>query len=319
MRSRHVLLAVAVNVLWGVNFAVIDLGLRDLPPLLFCALRFGVAAVPAVFVLRRPGVAWRWVVAVGLALGVAKFGLLFAAMAAGLPAGLSALVLQSQAVFSVVFAVALLGERPGWRRVGGLVLASAGIAVVGLGVRGGPAGGFLLVLAAGAAWGLSNVATRRAAPPDLLRFIVWVSAVAAPVDAVLSLAIEGPGRDLAALRGITVSAVGATAFVAYGATLFGFGAWSALLRRYGASTVAPFAMLAPVCAVAAGALLLGQPVHATDVAGGAAVLCGIGLGLGRPAPAPAPATATATATAGRPVSRLPVPAVNASLKANREV
>jgi O-acetylserine/cysteine efflux transporter len=108
--------------------------------------------------------------------------------------------------------------------------------------------------------------------------------VAAPVDAVLSLAVEGPARDFAALRGITLTGVGAIAFVAYGATLFGFGSWSALLRRYGASTVTPFAMLAPVCAVAAGALLLGQPVRATDLVGGAAVLCGLGFGLSRTAP-----------------------------------
>ncbi len=288
MRSRDVVLAVVVNVLWGFNFALIDLGLRDLPPLLFCALRFGLAAVPAVFVLRHPRVAWRWVLAVGLALGVVKFGLLFAAMAAGLPAGLSALVLQSQAGFSVIFAVVLLRERPGGRRVAGLVVAAAGIAVVASGVPGGPLGGFALVLGAGAAWGLSNVATRRAAPPDVLRFMVWVSAVAAPVDLALSLVLEGPGRDLAALRGLTWVGLGALGYVTFVATLFGFGAWGALLRRYGASTVAPFTMLAPVFAILTGALLLGQPVHPTDVAGGAAVLAGIALGLSRPARARVP-------------------------------
>jgi O-acetylserine/cysteine efflux transporter len=310
MRSRDVALAVVVNVLWGVNFAVIDLGLRDLPPLLFCALRFGLAAVPAVFFLRRPRVAWRWVLAVGLALGVVKFGLLFGAMAAGMPAGLSALVLQSQAVFSVVFAVALLGERPGGRRVAGLVVAAAGIAVVGFGVRGGPLGAFGLVLAAGVAWGLSNVATRRAAPPDMLRFMVWVSAVAAPVDAVLSLVLEGPGRDLAALRGITVTGVAAIAYVAFVATLFGFGVWGALLRRYGASTVAPFSMLAPVFAIASGALLLAQPVRLTDAIGGAAVLAGIALGLTHPRRAPgSPSPAASERDAGPSAAEgTPVPA-----------
>jgi len=296
MRSRDVALAAVVNVLWGINFAVIDIGLRDLPPLLFCALRFGLAAVPAILVLRHPRVGWRWVLAVGLALGVVKFGLLFAAMAAGMPAGLSALVLQSQAVFSVVFAVVLLRERPGARRVAGLVVAAAGNAVVGSGVPGGPLGAFAQVLGAGAAWGLANVAMRRAAPPDMLRFIVWVSAVAAPVDLVLSLVIEGPSRDLAALRGITLAGIGAVGYVTVVATLFGFGAWGALLRRYGASTVAPFAMLAPVFAILSGALWLGQPVRGTDLAGGALVLAGIAVTLIR--------------------VRLPIAVTDASLEAN---
>jgi O-acetylserine/cysteine efflux transporter len=284
MRSRDVVLAVVVNVLWGINFAAIDLGLRDLPPLLFCALRFGLAAVPAIFLLRHPRVAWRWVLAVGLTLGVVKFGLLFAAMAAGMPAGLSALVLQSQAVFSVVFAVVLLGERPGARRVAGLVVAAAGIAVVGSGVPGGPPVAFALVLGAGAAWGLNNVTTRRAAPPDMLRFMVWVSAVAAPVDLALSLVLEGPGRDLDALRRLTPTGVASLGYVTFVATLFGFGVWGALLRRYGASAVAPFAMLAPVFAVASGALILAQPVHVTDVLGGLLVLGGIAFGLTRSRP-----------------------------------
>jgi O-acetylserine/cysteine efflux transporter len=251
------------------------------------------------------------VIAVALALGVAKFGLLFAAVATGLPAGMTSLVLQSQGVFSLVFAVVLLGERPERRTVAGLALSAAGIAVVGFGLRGGPVVAFGLVLAAGAAWGLSNVVTRKAAPPDMLRFIVWVSVVAAPIDAVLSLILEGPERDLAALRKITPAVVAGVAFVAYGTTLFGFGVWSALLRKYGTSTVAPFAMLAPVFALTSGALVLQQPMHLTDAVGGVIVLAGVGLGLSRPArravsaaSAPAPA-AVVSASAGPPAPAAP--------------
>jgi O-acetylserine/cysteine efflux transporter len=293
MRPRHAILAALGNVLWGINFAVIDLGLDHLPPLLFCALRFGAAALPAIFFVGRPRVAWRWVFAVALALGVVKFSLLFAGMAAGMPAGLSALVLQSQAIFTMLFALALLRERPTARQVVGLAVAAGGIGVVATGVISGGTGAtraFSLVLAAGAAWGIANVAMRRSTPVrpagslDALRFMVWVSAVAAPIDLGLSLLIEGPHRDLAALSGLGPVALFAIGYVAWVATLLGFGFWGALLRRYPAASVAPFSMLAPVCAVGAGAVLLGQPVHATDVLGGVLVVAGILTGLrpGRP-------------------------------------
>src|SRR3954447_7497611 len=156
MRPRDLALAVAVAAVWGVNFVVIDVGLRHFPPLLFSALRFAVAAVPALFLGGRPRVPWRWVIAVALALGVTKFSLLFAGMAAGMPAGLSSLVLQSQAVFTTAFAVLLLRERPGRRRIAGLAVAAAGIGVVAvrLGGDGLPAGAFGLVLGAAVAWGL---------------------------------------------------------------------------------------------------------------------------------------------------------------------
>ncbi|MEN3308525.1 MAG: O-acetylserine/cysteine efflux transporter [Micromonosporaceae bacterium] len=311
MRLRDVALAAIVNVLWGVNFAAIDLGLAHLPPLLFCALRFGAAAVPAIFFVGRTRVAWRWVVAVAVSLGVVKFGLLFAGMAAGMPAGLSALVLQSQAVFTMIFAFALLRERPTARQVVGLAIAAGGIAVVAAGVvvgGTGAAGAFGLVLAAGAAWGLANLAMRRAAARsptagggngggggwDAVRFMVWVSAVAAPTDLALSLLIEGPRRDLAALSHLGLVATFAIGYVAWVATLLGFGIWGALLRRYRAASVAPFSMLAPVCAIGAGAVLLGQPVHRTDLLGGALVVAGVLTGLlpgGRVAPVPEPVAA----------------------------
>ncbi|NJP82034.1 EamA family transporter, partial [Streptomyces sp. AA8] len=54
MRPLHLALAVLVAAVWGVNFVVIDVGLDHFPPLLFSALRFLAAAVPAVFLVGRP-------------------------------------------------------------------------------------------------------------------------------------------------------------------------------------------------------------------------------------------------------------------------
>jgi O-acetylserine/cysteine efflux transporter len=280
MKPRDLALAVAVAAVWGVNFVIIDVGLRHFPPLLFSALRFTVAAFPAVLLVGRPPTRWRWVIAVALALGVTKFSLLFAGMAAGMPAGLSSLILQSQAIFTMAFAAVLLGERPGRGQIGGLAIAAAGIGIVATRVGAGlPAGAFALILGAAVAWGVSNVATRRAAPPDMLRFMVWVSAVAAPPLAVLSLVFEGPARDLAALRATDLEALGALLFVALVATLAGFGGWGTLIRRYGASTVAPFSLLVPVFGIGSAALLLGESIHLTDLIGGALVVGGVLLGV----------------------------------------
>ena len=96
MSRSHTALAIVVAVIWGVNFVVIDIGLRSLPPLLFAALRFAFVAVPAVFLVGRPQVRIRWVIASGVFLGVGQFGFLFVGMDRGMPAGLASLVLQAQ-------------------------------------------------------------------------------------------------------------------------------------------------------------------------------------------------------------------------------
>ncbi|GLV91704.1 hypothetical protein Slala04_31580 [Streptomyces lavendulae subsp. lavendulae] len=226
MRPVHTALAVLVAAVWGFNFVVIEIGLDHFPPLLLSALRFLVAALPAVFFVGRPKVAWKWIAGVGIALGIAKFGLLFTGMDAGMPAGLSSLVLQIQAVFTAVLAAVLLRERPGRVRVTGMAVALAGIAVAAVdGGTSGPVLGFTLVVAAAACWGVSNVLTRKASPPDALNFMVWVCTVPVVPLFGLSLLLEGPGRDLAALRSLDWSGVGVIAYVAWVSTVFGFGAW----------------------------------------------------------------------------------------------
>ncbi|MGW5423438.1 EamA family transporter [Streptomyces sp. NPDC003943] len=278
MRPAHIALAALVAAVWGVNFVVISIGLDHFPPLLFSALRFLVAALPAVFFVGRPKVAWKWIVGVGLALGVAKFGLLFTGMSLGAPAGLSSLVLQVQAVFTALFAFLALGERPGRTKLLGMGVALAGIAVAAVDEGGsGSMTGFALVIAAAVCWGVSNVLTRKAAPPDPLNFMVWVSTVPVLPLLGLSLLLEGPRRDLDALRGLDWTGAGVIVYVAWITTVFGFGAWGWLLRRHPASSVAPFSLLVPVFGMSSAALFLGEPVSPLRWCAAALLVGGVAL------------------------------------------
>uniref|UniRef100_A0AAU2VVI8 EamA family transporter n=1 Tax=Streptomyces sp. NBC_00008 TaxID=2903610 RepID=A0AAU2VVI8_9ACTN len=295
MRPLHIALAALVAAVWGVNFVVIELGLAHFPPLLFSALRFLVAALPAVFFVGRPKVAWKWIVGVGLVLGMAKFGLLFIGMDRGMGAGLSSLVLQVQAVFTALFAALALGERPGRVRVLGMGVALAGIGVAAVDEgAGGPVLAFVLVIAAAACWGVSNVLTRKAAPPDALNFMIWVSTVPVLPLLGLSLLFEGPHRDTEALAALDWSGAGIIVYVAWITTVFGFGAWGFLLSRYPASSVAPFTLLVPVFGMSSAALLLDESVSPLRWCAAALLVGGVGLtslaGARRPrVPVPEPA------------------------------
>ncbi|MFI8822393.1 EamA family transporter [Streptomyces sp. NPDC053431] len=278
MRPAHIALAALVAALWGVNFVVIEIGLDHFPPLLFSALRFLVAALPAVFLVGRPKVAWKWIVGVGLALGVAKFGLLFTGMSLGAPAGLSSLVLQVQAVFTALFAFLALGERPDRIKLLGMGVALAGIGLAALDEgASGSMTGFVLVIAAAVCWGVSNVLTRKAAPPDPLNFMVWVSTVPVLPLLALSLLLEGPRRDLDALRALDWTGAGVIVYVAWITTVFGFGAWGWLLRRHPASSVAPFSLLVPVFGMSSAALFLGEGISPLRWCAAALLVGGVAL------------------------------------------
>ncbi|HEX7308478.1 EamA family transporter [Lentzea sp.] len=274
MSPRHVPLAVLVAAIWGFNFVVLKVGLDEFPPILFSALRFLAAAVPAVFFVGRPSVAWKWVVAVGLVLGVAKFSFLFIGLSAGMPAGLSSLVLQSQVIFTAVFAAVVLRERPRPVQVAGIALAVAGIGMIAwdYGLS-SPLLGFLLVIAAAACWGVSNVLMRYARPADTLRFMVWVSAVA-----VLPLfALSALTEDMSALGRLDWAGAGAVGYVAWISTLLGFGVWGFLLRRYESSVVAPFSLLVPVFGMFSAWAFLGEDLTPLRAAAGGVVLLGLAI------------------------------------------
>src|SRR3989338_527551 len=111
MQPKDLLLALVVIIVWGMNFVVIKIGLDNMPPMLLGALRFLLAAFPAILFIRRPQIPLRWLLAYGLTISLGQFAFLFYAMSVGMPAGLASLVLQSQAFFTLLFAALFLDER----------------------------------------------------------------------------------------------------------------------------------------------------------------------------------------------------------------
>jgi O-acetylserine/cysteine efflux transporter len=285
MPARSVALVVLVTAVWGVNFVVIHVGLDHFPPLLFNALRFTAMALPAVFLVGRPRIAWRFVLAFGFLLGVVKFGLLFVSLDLGMPVGLSSLLLQLQVIFTIGFAAVVLGERPRREQVAGAAIAFVGLAVIGIDrAASAPILPFLLILGAAAAWGVTNVMTRMAQPPDPLALLVWASLVPPLPLLGLSLLFEGPAEIGDALAGVDAAAIGALLFVALAAGLFGFAAWTTLLKRHTAAAVTPFALLVPVFGIASAALLLGERPSALELGGAVLICAGLAATLAPPLP-----------------------------------
>jgi len=280
LSPRHALLALAVVAVWGTNFVVIKLALGHLPPLLFATLRFALAAIPGVFVLKRPKVPLASLALYGILIGVGQFGLLFIAIQGGISAGLASLIVQSQVFFTIGLALALSGERVQPVQVAALALGAAGLGLIAAHSDGGTSiGGIALVLAAAFAWGCGNLVQRRSAGVDMLAYVVWASLFAVPPLFALSLAREGWPAMVVGVRSAGIGTWAAVVWQAVGNTMFGYGAWGFLLTRYPAATVAPWSLLVPVFGIATAALVLGEPLPAWKLAAGVLVLGGLALTL----------------------------------------
>jgi O-acetylserine/cysteine efflux transporter len=280
MPLSHSLVALLVTAIWGLSFVVIKLGVGSTPPLLLAALRFLFAAVPAVFFVPRPKTDWKNVVAYGFFLGVAQFGLLFAAIAIGMPASLASVVMQAQVFFTILFAALFMGERP-WPHqiVGGLVAAFGLVLIAWPRMTGGGAGPFLMTVVAAASWGVANIVSKRAGRVDMLGFIVWSSLVAPLPLLGLSLWLDGPAQVIDALTRIDGATLAAVAYLAYPTTIFAFGIWAYLLSRHPAATVTPFALFVPVAGILGSVLILGEAMHPIEAVGGAVIVVGLAFNV----------------------------------------
>jgi O-acetylserine/cysteine efflux transporter len=278
VQPRHILLAIAVAFVWGLNFVFIRLALTDFPPLLLAALRFTLASLPVV-VLPRPPVSWRLLIALGGTMFAGQFALLFPAMAVGMPPGLASIGLQVQAFITIAIAAAVLGERPSARQIAGAAVAFAGLALVAatVGTSGVTPAGFLLLLGAAASWASGIVLLRRTGPVDMLPLVTWMSLVPILPLFALSFALEGPARMAAGLASATWLSVGSLLYIVAVSTMFGYVAWGHLFKRYPAAVAAPFSLLVPVSGTLSAALILGERFGPLRLAGMVLIFAGLGF------------------------------------------
>lgn len=263
--------------LWGLNFLAIHASLGQFPPYFLVALRWTLIAVPTVLFIPRPQVPLRWLLGYGVGFGVLQFAFLYSAMDAGMPTGLSSLVLQSSAPFTVLLGV-LVGERLTPMRALGVAVAVAGLVIVGLQRVGGAAWWpFVLTLCGGLGWAVGNLSSKLADPPKPLHLTLWMTVVPPLPMLGLSLLVEGPRRivDSVATSGSAWGAWTGLLYTCVLGSVVGSGIWTWLMSRHPASTVAPYSMLVPVVGLSAAWVALGERPGPVELVGCLVVVSGV--------------------------------------------
>lgn len=276
MPLRDVILALLVAFVWGANFVAIKVGVADIPPLLLTGLRFLFTALPAILFIRRPAVSWGTLAAFGILLGVVKFGLIFSAVKLGMPAGLTALVVQVQVFFTMALAFLLMRERPTPIQIIGASIGFGGIFIVAIErFQGAAFLPFAMLIGGAMSWAAANMVVKRAGRVNMLAFLVWASLFAPLPLLGLSLVFEGGPAILASLTPPSLRSVEALAFIVGPSTLFAFAVWNDLLQRFSTALVTPFALLVPVFGMLCGAIFLDETISPLAMLGSAVVFAGL--------------------------------------------
>lgn len=280
MKSHHVITALIVIVLWGMNFVVIKIGLKGIPPLLLAALRFMFVAFPAIFFLAKPKVELKWLIAYAATISFGQFAFLFSAIAVGMPAGLASLVLQAQAFFTVGLSALIFGDKLKTSNVIGMLIASLGLVLLGSASISASASqvsmaGFGLTLCAALSWACGNVVSKKIGSVDMLSLVAWSALLPIIPFVALSCMSDGAAVVWHSLTHISMSAVLAILYLSGAASLIGYTLWGKLLAALPTHVVAPLTLLVPVVGLSSAWLLLDESLNTTQIVGALVVMVGL--------------------------------------------
>ncbi|MDE1168247.1 MAG: EamA family transporter [Pseudomonas sp.] len=280
MKMTHLLLALLIMIIWGLNFSITKVGLESINPLILAGIRFLLCALPAIFLVGLPRTLWRHVASYGLLFGVGVWGLVNLGISSGLSAGIASLVLQTSAFFSIAMGVWFCRESFNRVQLYGMLIAALGLASVLLIDDGSVTfDGLILVVVGAFALGAANIIIKKADTREVFNFLVWASLFAPLPLFALELLLNGTQGFTSLATQLDNAAITSILFQVYPNTLFAYWVWNTLLNQYSVSTVAPLTLLVPVFGMLGSILIFNEAITPDKVVAATLILLGLAVGL----------------------------------------
>ena len=282
MLKKHLLLAVLVTLVWGVNFPITKLGLRSIDPFVLTGIRFALAALPLVFFIKRPAVKFRYVAAYGFIFGLGMWGVINYGIQVGVSPGIASLIIQLSVFFTMGWGFVLFNEKIRGAQMVGAVLALVGLAGIISTQEGNHAVlGVMLIVLSAVAWSVGNVIIKKSGVKEIFSFMVWASLIP-PIPLFLTAWLMHGSAPFEGLQAsLDLTAILSILFQVYLATHFAYWGWNSLLKLYPVSTVAPLSLLIPVFGIASSMLILGERVSTPNLISIGIIIAGLAVGLYR--------------------------------------
>lgn len=279
MKPADVGIAVMVAVIWGLAFVASRIALDEFSPELMTTLRFAIAALPCLF-LRKPDVPWPLLIAISSTLFLGQFLAQAFAIAHGVPVGLSSVVVQSQALFTIAFAAIAFGEMPTRPQAIGVAIAALGLLMI-CGTVGYDFSvtAFAILMICPVSFAIGNLLLRQARAAPMFDLFAWLCLCAAVPLAVLTLISNGPQATWQALSHMSLTGFVCVLCLGGISTSIAYWLWGRLLRDHPAAQVVPFALLVPFVGSAASSIVFGERFGPLRLAGMVTVIGGIAVML----------------------------------------
>ena len=279
MKLADVFIAILVAVIWGFGFIASRFALNEFSPELMTALRFSVAAVPCLF-LSKPAVSWPILIAISSTLFFGQFLAQAFGISHGVPVGLSSVIVQSQALFTIALAAVIFREVPTPMQGVGIAISTIGLLMI-CGTVGYDfsVAAFAMIMISPICFAAGNLLLRKASGAPMYDLFAWLSLTAAVPLMLLSLVSNGPASTWHELTHASAKAIISILFIGCVTTSIAYWLWGRLLRDHPAAQVVPFALLVPFVGSAASSVVFGETFGPLRLAGMITVIGGIAVML----------------------------------------
>ncbi len=267
---------------WSINYVVAKIALRSFPPLLIGPLRAAAAAalLMPVFFFRRPGPGERWqrreIVELALlgVFGITLNQVFFVVGMNSTSVAHAALVIATTPLQVLALAALRGQERITARKLGGLAVAIAGIAVLNLGreTRGASLKGDFFVFLASFCFSLYTVFGKEVTRRHSIITVNGIGYLAGALAGAPLLIQQSWGFDFGS---VAASGWWALAYMAILSSILCYMIFYYALNHMSATRLAAFSYVQPVIASLAGLLILREPITLPIAAGGLLVLSGV--------------------------------------------
>ena len=273
MKFIHILMAIAVPLIWGAGFVVAKGAINEFPPILLMAFRFLVTSMLLVWFVKPPIGQLRALFLIAIVASAIQYSLTFTGLR-GLDAGFAALIVQLEVPFLVILGAILLGEKASLRKWMGIIIAFAGVGLLIGKVEFNNAWGSVALVVAGAfTWAVGQIFVRKLKNIDGLTTTAWVAVFATPQLFVMSFIFET--NQIEFITKASMSIWLAVLYLGIIMTALGYYFWNTLIRTYAIEKVAPFLLLLPVFSLIGGVLFLGELISIAKILGGLIVILGV--------------------------------------------
>ncbi|KNH44811.1 EamA family transporter [Pseudomonas lini] len=285
MQKKHLVLAILVTLVWGVNFPITKLGLRSIDPFVLTGIRFALAAIPLVFFIKRPAIQFSYVAAYGFIFGLGMWGVINYGIQVGVSPGIASLIIQLSVFFTMGWGALLFKEKLRGAQFLGALLALVGLAGIISTQQGEHAIlGVLLIVLSAVAWSIGNVIIKKSGVKEIFSFMVWASLFPPIPLFFIAWLMQGAAPFENLQSSLDLTAVLSIIFQVYLATHFAYWGWNSLLKLYPVSTVAPLSLLIPVFGIGSSMLIIGEHISTPNLISIAIIILGLAVGLYRKSP-----------------------------------